>query len=222
MNYYALSAKQDDICPISLAEDAILYMSKAQVASNFEYGYLPWYSYKTSKTCELPAEGVLVLKNKNIEIGIRNIADNIYVVNEVIKTIFEKYVDLSFFKINLLSGELEKINDLNYYIFRFDNFFTFEDVVNISQSTYRVNNDFVVLEKIVFSNSFNKNIIKLNNIDSAQDTFFISEIVKKEIDTIKCKGINIIEVSEARWRDSDDFNFMFLSEVEVSQLVWPI
>ncbi|HCH8075493.1 TPA: hypothetical protein OMR61_003743, partial [Acinetobacter baumannii] len=55
-----------------------------------------------------------------------------------------------------------------------------------------------------------------------QDTFFISEFVKEEIEKNKYQGINIFDLSLAQWRDSDDFSFMFLSEDELNKFVWPI
>lgn len=65
-------------------------------------------------------------------------------------------------------------------------------------------------------------ILKIDNIYSAQDTFFISEFVKEEIEKNKYKGVNTFDLSLAQWRDSDDFSFMFLSEDEVNKFVWPI
>ena len=64
MNYLVLSATQSENCPISLVEDAILYSDKEQANSSIEPGSLPWYSYKTSGDCELPKNGILVLKSK--------------------------------------------------------------------------------------------------------------------------------------------------------------
>lgn len=63
MNYSVLSATQSENCPISLVEDAILYSDKEQLIQ--VYCILPWYSYKTSGDCELPKNGILVLKSKN-------------------------------------------------------------------------------------------------------------------------------------------------------------
>lgn len=222
MNYFILSATQSDICPISLIESATLYANKEQVNSNFEIGYLPWYSYKTSKTCDLPIQGVLVVKNKKIKISIRNINEDIYVVDEIFKNIFEKYIDSKFSKIELLSEKLEKINDQNYYIFRFEKHKNFENVLDLNKSIYKLSNDFLILEKVEFLKGLDENIIKLNNIDSAQDTLFISEVVKNEIESNKYHGINIFDINSADWRDSDDFSFMFLTEDEVNKMVWPI
>jgi hypothetical protein len=222
MKYFVLSATQSSLCPISLVDDAILYMNKGQVSQNIEYGSLPWYSYKTSKNSELPTEGVLILKNKKIEISIRNINENIYVVDEAFKNIFGKYIDSDFIRIELLSENLEKINNKNYYIFRFNQIFDFKNVLDLNKSTYRLDNDFLVLEKADFLNNLDINILKIDNVDSAQDTFFISEFVKEEIEKNKYQGINIFDLSLAQWRDSDDFSFMFLSEDEVNKFVWPI
>ncbi|WP_127491315.1 hypothetical protein [Acinetobacter calcoaceticus] len=222
MKYFVLSATQSSLCPISLVDDAILYMNKGQVSQNIEYGSLPWYSYKTSKNCELPTEGVLILKNKKIEISIRNINENIYVVDEVFKNIFGKYIDSDFIRIELLSENLEKINNKNYYIFRFNQIFDFTNVLDLNNSIYRLDNDFLILEKAEFSNGLDVNILKINNIDTAQDTFFISEFVKEEIEKNKYQGINIFDLSLAKWRNSDDFSFMFLGEDEVNKFVWPI
>ncbi|HCV3290774.1 TPA: hypothetical protein OV720_003128, partial [Acinetobacter baumannii] len=54
MKYFVLSATQSSLCPISLVDDAVLYMNKEQASQNIECGSLPWYSYKTSKNCDLP------------------------------------------------------------------------------------------------------------------------------------------------------------------------
>jgi len=222
MKYFVLSAMQSNFCPISLVDDAVLYMNKEQVSQNIECGSLPWYSYKTSKNCDLPIEGVLILKSKKIEISIRNINDNIYVVDEVFKNIFGKYIDSDFIRVEVLSESLEKINNKNYYIFRFNQFFDFTSVLDLNNSSYRLINDFLVLEKAEFLNDLDVNVLKINNIDTAQDTFFISEFVKEEIEKNKYQGINIFDLSLAQWRDSDDFSFMFLSEDEVNKFVWPI
>jgi len=222
MKYFVLSAMQSSFCPISLVDDAVLYMNKEQVSQNIESGSLPWYSYKTSKNCDLPIEGILILKSKKIEISIRNINDNIYIVDEVFKNIFGKYIDSDFIRVEVLSEGLEKINNKNYYIFRFDQFFDFTSVLDLNNSSYRLVNDFLVLEKAEFLNDLDINILKINNIDTAQDTFFISEFVKEEIEKNKYQGINIFDLSLAQWRDSDDFSFMFLSEDEVNKFVWPI
>ena len=222
MKYFVLSATQSSFCPISLVDDAILYMNKEQVSQNIECGSLPWYSYKTSKNCDLPIEGVLFLKSKKIEISIRNINENIYVVDEFFKNIFGKYIDSDFIRVEVLSESLEKINNKNYYIFRFNQFFDFTSVLDLNNSSYRLVNDFLVLEKAEFLNDLDVNILKINNIDTAQDTFFISEFVKEEIEKNKYQGINIFDLSLAQWRDSDDFSFMFLSEDEVNKFVWPI
>lgn len=222
MKYFVLSATQSSLCPISLVDDAILYMNKGQVSQNIEYGSLPWYSYKTSKNCELPTEGVLILKNKKIEISIRNINENIYVVDEAFKNIFGKYIDSDFIRIELLSENLEKINNKNYYIFRFNQIFDFTNVLDLNNSIYRLDNDFLILEKADFLNNLDVNILKINNIDAAQDTFFISEFVKEEIEKNKYQGISIFDLSFAKWRNSDDFSFMFLGEDEVNKFVWPI
>ncbi|GLG82360.1 hypothetical protein [Acinetobacter calcoaceticus] len=222
MKYFVLSATQSNLCPISLVDDAILYMNKGQVSQNIEYGSLPWYRYKNSKNCELPTEGVLILKNKKIEISIRNINENIYVVDEVFKNIFEKYMDSNFRRIELLSESLEKINNKNYYIFRFNQIFYFTNVLDVNNSIYRLDNDFLILEKAEFLNNLGVNILKINNIDTAQNTFFISEFVKEEIEKNKYQGVNIFDLSLAKWRNSDDFSFMFLSEDEVNKFVWPI
>ncbi|WP_445535124.1 hypothetical protein [Acinetobacter sp. G18] len=222
MKYFVLSAMQSNFCPISLVDDAVLYMNKEQVSQNIECGSLPWYSYKTSKNCDLPIEGVLILKSKKIEISIRNINDNIYVVDEIFKNIFGKYIDSDFIRVEVLSESLEKINNKNYYIFRFNQFFDFTSVLDLNNSSCRLINDFLVLEKAEFLNDLDVNVLKINNIDTAQDTFFISEFVKEEIEKNKYQGINIFELSLAQWRDSDDFSFMFLSEDEVNKFVWPI
>ncbi|ETQ79187.1 hypothetical protein B9Y25_08120 [Acinetobacter baumannii] len=222
MKYFVLSATQSSLCPISLVDDAVLYMNKEQASQNIECGSLPWYSYKTSKNCDLPIEGVLILKSKKIEISIRNINENIYVVDEIFKNIFGKYINSDFIRVEVLSESLEKINNKNYYIFRFNQIFDFKNVLDLNKSTYRLDNDFLVLEKAEFLSDLDIDILKIDNMDSAQDTFFISEFVKKEIEKNKYQGINILELTLAQWRDSDDFSFMFLSEDEVNKFVWPI
>lgn len=221
MNYYVLSAIQDINCPISLVDEAILYANKEQVNSDFEHGFLPWYSYKTSENCELPKNGILVLKN-NIKITFRNISNNIYIVDSRLKNILKNYIEADFIKVDLVNDKLEKISDLEYYLFRFNAFLNYNDVLNVEKSIYRFNEDFLVLEKIYFLNNVTSKIFKIKNIDTAQDTFFINEILKREIESVDYHGIRIINVSMAKWRDSDDFSFMFLGDEEVKEVVWPI
>ncbi|UOG18838.1 hypothetical protein [Acinetobacter sp. PK01] len=218
MKYFVLSATQSSLCPISLVDDAVLYMNKEQASQSIECGFLPWYSYKTSKNCDLPIEGVLILKSKKIEISIGNINENIYVVDEVFKNIFGKYINFDFIRVEVLR-EFGKINNKNYYIFRFNQIFYFKNVLDLNKSIYRLDNDFLVLEKADFLNNLDVNILKIDNVDSAQDTFFISEFVKEEIEKNKYQDINIFDLSLAQWRDSDDFSFMFLSEDEVNKFV---
>lgn len=222
MKYFVLSATQSSLCPISLMDDAVLYMNKEQASQNIECESLPWYSYKTSKNCDLPIEGALILKSKKIEISIRNVSENIYVVDEFFKNIFGKYINSDFIRVEVLSESLERINNKNYYIFRFNQIFDFKNVLDLNKSIYRLDNDFLVLEKAGFLSNLNIDILKVDNMDSAQDTFFISEFVKEEIEKNKYQGINIFELSLAQWRDSDDFSFIFLSEDEVNKFVWPI
>lgn len=222
MKYFVLSATQSSLCPISLVDDAVLYMNKEQASQNIECRYLPWYSYKTSKNCDLPIEGVLILKSKKIEISIRNINENIYVVDGVFKNIFGKYINSNFIRVDVLSNSLERINNKNYYIFRFNKIFDFKGILDLNKSTYRLDNDFLFLEKADFLNNLDIDILKIDNVDSAQDTFFINEFVKEEIEKNKYQGINIFDLSLAKWRDSDDFSFIFLSEDEVNKFVWPI
>ncbi|MFV5535400.1 hypothetical protein VXQ47_11605 [Acinetobacter pittii] len=222
MKYFVLSATQSSLCPISLVDDAVLYMNKEQASQNIECRYLPWYSYKTSKNCDLPIEGVLILKSKKIEISIKNINENIYVVDGVFKNIFGKYINSNFIRVDVLSNSLERINNKNYYIFRFNKIFDFKGILDLNKSTYRLDNDFLFLEKADFLNNLDIDILKIDNVDSAQDTFFINEFVKEEIEKNKYQGINIFDLSLAKWRDSDDFSFIFLSEDEVNKFVWPI
>ena len=80
----------------------------------------------------------------------------------------------------------------------------------------------MILEKAYLLEGLNENIFKINDIDSAQDTFFISETFKSEIEKIEHSGIKIDDVSMAKWQDSDDFTFMLLDENEVNEYVWPI
>ncbi|KCZ11305.1 hypothetical protein K036_4416, partial [Acinetobacter baumannii 42057_5] len=87
------------------------------------------------------------LKSKKIEISIRNINENIYVVDEIFKNIFGKYINSDFIRVEVLSESLEKINNKNYYIFRFNQIFDFKNVLDLNKSTYRLDNDFLVLEK---------------------------------------------------------------------------
>ncbi|MFW6559509.1 hypothetical protein [Acinetobacter baumannii] len=50
-----------------------------------------------------------------------------------------------------------------------------------------MDNDFLVLENAEFLNNLDIDILKIDNVDSAQDTFFISEFVKEEIEKINIK-----------------------------------
>ncbi|MCH7380693.1 MULTISPECIES: hypothetical protein [Acinetobacter] len=222
MNYYVLSATQSDICPISLSEEAVLYNHKEQIDSEFEYGSLPWYSYKTSKNCELPRHGVLVLKNRNTKISFRNINADIYVVDGFFKEILQNYINVDFFKVELVSSQLDKVDNNDYYFFRFNEFLNYSDVFDLNKSVYRLDGDFLVLEEPHLLEEVSVNIFKINKIDSAQDTFFINETVKSEIDRINYKGIRVEDVTTAKWRDSGDFSFMLLEESEVNEFIWPI
>lgn len=222
MNYYVLSAIQSDDSPISLAEDAVLYTNKEEINQELEYGKLPWYSYKTSKIFDFTTEGVLVLKNKYKKICFRNINDNIYVVNYLFKELLKNKINTNFFEIEVVDEEGGKIDENKYFIFRFNIFLDYVDAIDINKSTYKFNEDYLILEKAYLLVVLNESIFKINDIDSAQDTFFISETFKSEIEKIEHSGIRIDDVSMAKWRDSDDFTFMLLDENEVNEYVWPI
>ena len=215
MNYFVLSATQSENCPISLVEDAILYSDKEQANSSIEPGSLPWYSYKTSGDCELPKNGILVLKSKKTKMSFRNINKNIYVVNEHFKKILQNYINADFLNVNVVSEKLEVIDEKGYFIFRFNNLVNYIDVIDLNKSKYEFSEGDLILEKVQILESINENIFKIKDIDPAQDTFFISEIVKNGIEKID-------NVSTAKWRDSDDFTVMFLEENEVNEYVWPI
>lgn len=222
MNYFVLSATQSENCPISLVEDAILYSDKEQANSSIEPGSLPWYSYKTSGDCELPKNGILVLKSKKTKMSFRNINKNIYVVNEHFKKILQNYINADFLNVNVVSEKLEIIDENEYFIFRFNNLLNYIDVIDTNKSNYQLNEDYLILEKAYLLDSLKENIFKIYDMDSAQDTFFISETVKNEIEKVECNGIRIDDVSTAKWRNSDDFTVMFLEENEVNEYVWPI
>lgn len=222
MNYFVLSATQSENCPISLVEDAILYSDKEQANSSIEPGSLPWYSYKTSGDCELPKNGILVLKSKKTKMSFRNINKNIYVVNEHFKKILQNYINADFLNVNVVSEKLEAIDEKRYFIFRFNNLVNYIDVIDLNKSKYEFSEGDLILEKVQILESINENIFKIKDIDPAQDTFFISEIVKNGIEKIEFNDIKIHNVSTAKWRDSDDFTVMFLEENEVNEYVWPI
>ena len=222
MNYFVLSATQSENCPISLVEDAILYSDKEQANSSIEPGSLPWYSYKTSGDCELPKNGILVLKSKKTKMSFRNINKNIYVVNEHFKKILQNYINADFLNVNVVSEKLEAIDEKRYFIFRFNNLVNYSDVIDLNKSKYEFSEGDLILEKVQILESINENIFKIKDIDPAQDTFFISEIVKNGIEKIEFNDIKIHNVSTAKWRDSDDFTVMFLEENEVNEYVWPI
>ena len=222
MNYFVLSATQSENCPISLVEDAILYSDKEQANSSIEPGSLPWYSYKTSGDCELPKNGILVLKSKKTKMSFRNINKNIYVVNEHFKKILQNYINADFLNVNVVSEKLEAIDEKGYFIFRFNNLVNYIDVIDLNKSKYEFSEGDLILEKVQILESINENIFKIKDIDPAQDTFFISEIVKNAIEKIEFNDIKIHNVSTAKWRDSDDFTVMFLEENEVNEYVWPI
>ncbi len=222
MNYFVLSATQSENCPISLVEDAILYSDKEQANSSIEPGSLPWYSYKTSGDCELPKNGILVLKSKKTKMSFRNINKNIYVVNEHFKKILQNYINADFLNVNVVSEKLEVIDEKGYFIFRFNNLVNYIDVIDLNKSKYEFSEGDLILEKVQILESINENIFKIKDIDPAQDTFFISEIVKNGIEKIEFNDIKIHNVSTAKWRDSDDFTVMFLEENEVNEYVWPI
>ncbi|MCU7696652.1 hypothetical protein OD757_05380 [Acinetobacter sp. AYS6] len=81
----------------------------------------------------------------------------------------------------MLSGSLEKINNKNYYIFRFNYFFDVTGVLDLKNSSYRLVNDFLVLEKAEFLNNLDIDILKIDNVDSAQDTFLSVSLLKKKL-----------------------------------------
>jgi hypothetical protein len=222
MKYHVLSATESDTCPVGLVEDAILYMNKEQIRDDFEYGFLPWYCSKKGENFDLPKDGVLLLKRKNIKLSFRRIA-SLYIVDEIMKNILEKYIESDFVQISVLNSKLEKYNDVNYYIFKFNQLLNFDDVADLSKSIYKLDeHNWVFLDKIKILEKIKQNIFKINKIDLAQDTFFINENVKNEIDKVKPIGINIFEVDTAKWRHGDDFSYLFLPIEEVNQLVWPI
>ena len=222
MKYYVLSATESDTCPVGLVEDAILYMNKEQIRDDFEYSFLPWYCSKKEENFDLPKDGVLLLKRKNIKLSFRRIA-SLYIVDEIMKNILEKYIESDFVQISVLNSKLEKYNDVNYYIFKFNQLLNFDDVADLSKSIYKLDeHNWVFLDKIKILEKIKQNIFKINKIDLAQDTFFINENVKNEIDKVKPIGINIFEVDTAKWRHGDDFSYLFLPIEEVNQLVWPI
>ena len=222
VKYFILSATQSDQCPISLVEDAILYGNIEQINSNIDCGMLPWYSYKTSKKCDLPLDAFLLLKRKGIQINIRNINENIYVVSDSFKKILEKYLKVEFILINLIDENLKKYNDKKYYIFRFEELLDYKSIIDLKKSKFHLENDFLILEKLVFLDSINNNIFKLKDIDSAQDTIFISESLKNELEAIEHTGVIFFSTNIAKWRHSDDFNFMFMNENEINSLIWPV
>ncbi len=80
-----------------------------------------------------------------------------------------------------MSESLEKINNKKYYIFRFNQIFDFKNVLDLNKSTYRLDNDFLVLEKVEFLNNLDIDILKINNMDSAQDTFLSVSSLKKKL-----------------------------------------
>jgi len=224
MTYYVLSATQSEDCPISLVEDGVLYANKEQISDDFKYGYLPWYRYRSKNDkFDLPKNGVLLLKSKNIKLSFRNIVADIYVVNEDMKDILEKYIKSNFIAVHVLNSNLEKYDDLNYYIFRFDYFLNFNEVVNLDESSYIVDeDDWIIVENIKILDGVDESLFKINKIDLVQNTFFINENVKNEIEKIKPIGIKFFEVDRAKWSRTGDFSFLFLSPDEISKLVWAV
>lgn len=86
-----------------------------------------------------------------------------------------------------MSESLEKINNKNYYIFRFNQIFDFKNVLDLNKSTYRLDNDFLVLEKAEFLSDLDIDILKIDNMDSAQDTFLSVSSLKKKLKKINIK-----------------------------------
>ncbi len=80
-----------------------------------------------------------------------------------------------------------KKNNKKYYIFRFNQIFDFKNVLDLNKSTYRLDNDFLVLEKVEFLNNLDIDILKINNMDSAQDTFLSVSSLKKKLKKINIK-----------------------------------
>lgn len=224
MKYYVLSSLQAEDYPISLIGNAVLFESLEHATTKYDYSYFPWYDIEKHESCELPKNGVLVLSDRNLKITIRNIKYNLYVVNEEIKKILSKYVDTNFYEIDVIDENMEEISHSKCYIFKLNVSSTHESFLNLEESMFKFSEGFLVLEKIYSSKSFHQNIFKLKDIDPAQDTIFVSEKVKVDLDKLNGQGFNIYDISLAKWRDPDDFiSSLYLDEDEESnELIWPI
>lgn len=118
---------------------------------------------------------------------------------------------------------MKEISDSKYYIFRLNVCSNYNEFLNLEQSMFKFSEVFLVLEKIYSSKDFYQNIFNLKDIDPAQDTIFISEKVKIELEKLNNLGFNIYDISLAKWRDPDDFiSSLYLDDEEISELVWPI
>lgn len=223
MKYYALSALQSEVEPISLVEVGTLYENIKQAGDKLEVGYLPWYNFETTSICELPENPIFVLKDKKISVSLRNINGNIYIINDVLKSVFEKYLKVNFISVKIMDETLNEILESKYYIFRLNCALDYKEVLDIDKSRYKLYEDYLVFENINFLSKIESNIFRIIDITSIQDTIFISETVKIEILDKKFDGITAFDVSLAKWQDPEDFlNFLFEGEEAIPLTVWPI
>lgn len=223
MNYYVLSSLQTENHPISLVGNAILFENLEKLDIEAEYSYYPWYDIELCDTCELPKNGVLFLEDENLNIFFHRIKYNLYVVNQEIKEIINKYIDCDFLEIDIVNRKKEIISDTKYYIFRLMPYVDYDEFLDLDKSIYKFSDGFLVLEAPRSSKQFDKNIFKIRNIDIGQDTIFINEELKNEFDRLDDTGFNIFDLDIAKWRDPDDFfSSLYLSDEEINELVWPI
>lgn len=226
MNYYVLSSLQTENHPISLVGNAILFENLEKLDIKAEYSYYPWYDIElcdTCDTCELPKNGVLFLEDENLNIFFHRIKYNLYVINQEIKEIINKYIDCDFLEIDIVNRKKEIISDTKYYIFRLMPSVDYDEFLDLDKSIYKFSDGFLVLEAPRSSKQFDKNLFKIRNIDIGQDTIFINEELKNEFDRLDDTGFNIFDLDIAKWRDPYDFfSSLYLSEEEINELVWPI
>lgn len=225
MQYFVFSSKVEQGCPIALAEEAHLYDKfYGNTQSVPEYGFFPWYNYKTSENCLLPINGCLISKAEFYDFDIRNISSSIYIASNLFIHIANElgicFLDIQ--PITIRSKEGYFISNKEYFIVRLKKE-RFEDVVNIEESKFEFEFPHYTLEKAVIKKSCELPIFLIENITPIQNTLFCSEFFLKFSQKYDLKGINFFKCEEAPWQNPNNFlNFLHHDNYDLNKEVWAI
>lgn len=225
MNYFVLSTKVERGCPIALIEDAKLYdQYYEELKKAPEVGSYPWYSYKTSQTCALPANACLISKSRSYDFDIRQLRDNIYVVSHVFLQMANEmqitFLDMQ--PIEVKSRQGKTISSKSYYIIRFEQT-NFETVASLENSKYTLDPPLYIFEKIVIQSSCQLPLFLIKNAVPVQDTFFCSELFLECAKKHHIKGVNFFECGEAPWQDPNNvLGYLMVDDYSTDDEVWPI